>query len=217
MTYVLDALGDFFTSTSLNNASGARSARRHAAGSELTIAHFRALAASTYTSDFGLDTELSERVLWPSCAAESHGMEDARFVRFVDDDRVFYYAYLHGVRRRRYPATSDRDGRLRSVQDVARCRSSGPVQGPGPLPCRINGRYYAFSSVRSRNQRRLGNRQCAVLGRVDGHPGTAAIMGDDSARQLWLADRDARRVACADPRSRRDALVHHWGPPARPR
>ncbi|MEZ5258021.1 MAG: hypothetical protein R2705_14315 [Ilumatobacteraceae bacterium] len=30
---------------------------------------------------------LSERVLFPSGPTESHGMEDARFVRFLDDDR----------------------------------------------------------------------------------------------------------------------------------
>ena len=37
--------------------------------------------------------DISERVLFPSGPTESHGMEDARFVRFVDDnDVVTYYA-----------------------------------------------------------------------------------------------------------------------------
>ncbi len=48
-------------------------------------------ADCNYTIAF--DEELlSERVLWPHGPAESHGMEDARFVRFVDQGEVTYYA-----------------------------------------------------------------------------------------------------------------------------
>ena len=50
------------------------------------------LAASSYEVHFD-DIPLSERVLSPSAPAESRGMEDARMVRFVDDDgSVRYYA-----------------------------------------------------------------------------------------------------------------------------
>ena len=35
---------------------------------------------------------LAERVLWPASPAESHGMEDARFVRFTDGADTTYYA-----------------------------------------------------------------------------------------------------------------------------
>lgn len=50
------------------------------------------LAASTYEVGFG-DTPLEERVLTPSAPVESHGMEDARFVRFTEDDGTTrYYA-----------------------------------------------------------------------------------------------------------------------------
>jgi predicted GH43/DUF377 family glycosyl hydrolase len=51
------------------------------------------LASSNYRVSFPEWTELSERVLFPSGPTESHGMEDARFVRFVDDDgEITYYA-----------------------------------------------------------------------------------------------------------------------------
>ena len=51
------------------------------------------LASSNYASTFPTDSEISERVIFPAGPTESHGMEDARFVRFTDDDgTVVYYA-----------------------------------------------------------------------------------------------------------------------------
>jgi len=51
------------------------------------------LASSNYQSSFEPTSSLSERVLFPASPTESHGMEDARFVRFVaDDGAVTYYA-----------------------------------------------------------------------------------------------------------------------------
>ena len=51
------------------------------------------VADSHYEVSFSLDTAISERVLFPVSYTESNGIEDARFVRFVDDDgSVIYYA-----------------------------------------------------------------------------------------------------------------------------
>ncbi|NQU33693.1 MAG: response regulator [Bacteroidetes bacterium] len=51
------------------------------------------LADSHYEISFSLDTGISERVIFPIAAAESNGIEDARFVKFTDNDgRVRYYA-----------------------------------------------------------------------------------------------------------------------------
>lgn len=48
---------------------------------------------SSYQVTFPVTSMLSERVLFPGNRAESHGLEDARLVRFVDDDGgVCYYA-----------------------------------------------------------------------------------------------------------------------------
>lgn len=51
------------------------------------------LARSNYEVIFGPDEQISERVIFPVSENESAGIEDARFVRFVDDDKsVTYYA-----------------------------------------------------------------------------------------------------------------------------
>jgi predicted GH43/DUF377 family glycosyl hydrolase len=51
------------------------------------------LAQSNYEVQFAPDTRVSERVLFPASPSESNGMEDARFVRFQNDDGSYtYYA-----------------------------------------------------------------------------------------------------------------------------
>jgi predicted GH43/DUF377 family glycosyl hydrolase len=53
----------------------------------------RVLASSNYVTSFPADSELGERVIFPAGPNETRGMEDARFVRFVEDDgSVKYYA-----------------------------------------------------------------------------------------------------------------------------
>src|SRR5213595_1084949 len=51
------------------------------------------LAESNYEIHFAPSSEMSERIIFPVSPNESNGIEDARFVRFVDDDgSVLYYA-----------------------------------------------------------------------------------------------------------------------------
>ena len=51
------------------------------------------LAESNYEVDFAPDSRVSQRVLFPSAPSQSNGIEDARFVRFQNDDGGFaYYA-----------------------------------------------------------------------------------------------------------------------------
>lgn len=51
------------------------------------------LGDSHYDISFSLDTGISDRVIYPISAAESKGIEDARFVKFTNDDgRTKYYA-----------------------------------------------------------------------------------------------------------------------------
>ncbi|MEO5682161.1 MAG: glycoside hydrolase family 130 protein [Chitinophagaceae bacterium] len=51
------------------------------------------LASSHYEIDFSVDTAISERVIFPIADTEMKGIEDARFVKFTDDDgEVTYYA-----------------------------------------------------------------------------------------------------------------------------
>ncbi len=51
------------------------------------------LASSHYEIHFSIDSAISERVIFPISATEQRGIEDARFVKFTDDnDEVTYYA-----------------------------------------------------------------------------------------------------------------------------
>jgi predicted GH43/DUF377 family glycosyl hydrolase len=55
------------------------------------VERIRWVAANNYTVEFPTRTTISERVLWPYGPTELNGMEDARFVRFVDDDGTTTY------------------------------------------------------------------------------------------------------------------------------
>ncbi len=91
---VLGALGPQFTMPDLEAAIlalDAQGVERTIAFETTRILHW--LASSNYRLSFADSTELSERVIFPRGPTESHGMEDARLVRFVHDDgRVVYYA-----------------------------------------------------------------------------------------------------------------------------
>ena len=91
---VLARLKDRFTMAELEAAVVALDEdgiERSISGETTRILHW--LASSNYRTSFPSSIDLSERVLFPSGPTESHGMEDARFVRFVDDDgAVTYYA-----------------------------------------------------------------------------------------------------------------------------
>lgn len=51
------------------------------------------LASSHYEIHFSIDSAISERVIFPISATEQRGIEDARFVKFTDDDgEITYYA-----------------------------------------------------------------------------------------------------------------------------
>ena len=49
------------------------------------------LAVSNYEVQFEHEQQLSERILFPATPSQSNGIEDARFVRFQDDDGTFLY------------------------------------------------------------------------------------------------------------------------------
>ncbi len=93
-TRVLSGLGDRFTMAELDAAIDvvdAGGTERSMSGETTRLLHW--LASSNYRVAFPSSVDISERVLFPNGPTESRGMEDARFVRFVDDDGgVTYYA-----------------------------------------------------------------------------------------------------------------------------
>ena len=89
---VLRLLPDEFTPDQLEavlKSSEADSPRRDA--QDGLLERIRRTAESSFCLSYNPSTLLSERVIFPTSPAERHGMEDARFVRFVDGDDVTYY------------------------------------------------------------------------------------------------------------------------------
>lgn len=93
--HALQRLGDAFTLAELRVAVsrasehlGARDRQTEAVARKTLM-----LAQSNYEVQFAPDSRLSERVLFPVTPSQSNGIEDARFVRFQNENGAFtYYA-----------------------------------------------------------------------------------------------------------------------------
>ena len=94
MNHLLEGLGETFTFDELElQIKNLRSTKHRKKDKRHTIDTALWLARSNYEVIFRSDQPISERVLFPVSENESAGIEDARFVRFVDDDgSVTYYA-----------------------------------------------------------------------------------------------------------------------------
>ena len=84
---VLDRLSDQFTIMDLQHAlAAAQAAEPERFRSPETCEGMLWLARSNYELQLSRDTDASEVVIFPLTSNESHGIEDLRMVRFVDDD-----------------------------------------------------------------------------------------------------------------------------------
>jgi predicted GH43/DUF377 family glycosyl hydrolase len=91
-----------------------------------TLDRLRRAVAAGYAVTFPGEVPLDRRVLWPATAAERNGMEDARFVRFVDDGGGSH------TFRATYTAYDGRDisGRMLESPDLRHFEMT-PLRGPG--------------------------------------------------------------------------------------
>lgn len=91
---VLNKLGERFTYGELKKVIVEVAASPHlVTEKKLLLDQISWLASSHYELQFSLDTNISERVIFPVSYNEKNGIEDARFVKFTDDDgSVTYYA-----------------------------------------------------------------------------------------------------------------------------
>lgn len=91
---VINRLGDRFELEELEAAiTGVESSPETRRLPEAFTRVIHWLATSNYILTFGPASGLSERVIFPGSSIESHGLEDARFVRFThEDESVSYYA-----------------------------------------------------------------------------------------------------------------------------
>ena len=94
MNHLLEGLGETFTIDELElQIKNLRSTKFRLVDKRHAIDTALWLARSNYEVIFRPDQPISERVIFPVSENESAGIEDARFVRFVDDDgSVTYYA-----------------------------------------------------------------------------------------------------------------------------
>ncbi len=95
--WLLNDLHDQFTFTDLENkiAEHHNGFKLRAQDKLQAIEKAMWLARSNYEIVFRPDHQISERVIFPVSDSESMGIEDARFVRFVEDDGtvIFYATY----------------------------------------------------------------------------------------------------------------------------
>jgi len=92
---VMNRLGVTFTRTELDESMqhAAHQTQMHTEDVKRAIECVHWLVESNYELNFSPSIPLSQRVIFPVSLSESNGMEDARFVRFVDEDhRATYYA-----------------------------------------------------------------------------------------------------------------------------
>jgi predicted GH43/DUF377 family glycosyl hydrolase len=93
---VLDQLGDSFTMKDLRRVLPAQRKGTEIADASAADRAARGmllLAESNYEVRFAAGQPVSQRVIFPSTPSQSNGIEDARFVRFRNDDGSFtYYA-----------------------------------------------------------------------------------------------------------------------------
>jgi predicted GH43/DUF377 family glycosyl hydrolase len=145
---VMDPLGADFTRSELNASVAAIRARTGFSTQDLsrTLDCVQWLADSNYEIRFDPELALSERVIFPVSPNETNGIEDARFVRFTDDDgSVTYFATYTAYNGRailpQLIETQDfLDFRVVTLNGLA-------VQNKGMalFPRRIDGRYVMLS------------------------------------------------------------------------
>jgi predicted GH43/DUF377 family glycosyl hydrolase len=151
---VVNRLGSTFSRSQLDDAVQRASyeAQPHSQDVRRTIEFLQWLVESNYEVNFDPGVPLSERVIFPVSLNETNGIEDARFVRFVDEDQSITY----------YATYTAYDGRIIQPQLIEtsdfvkfRIRTlAGPAiqnKGMALFPRKINGRFAMLSRYDDEN------------------------------------------------------------------
>lgn len=147
-TAVMEPLAEAFTLHELDESVGRVRAASKPVTRNLrrTLEGIRWLADSNYELNFSSKIAMSERIIFPVSPNESNGIEDARFVRFTDDDGSVMYCAT-------YTAYNGRAILPQFIEtlDFLHFRvltlNGSAVQNKGMalFPRRINGRYVMLS------------------------------------------------------------------------
>ncbi|MEH1166283.1 glycoside hydrolase family 130 protein [Micromonospora sp. CPCC 205539] len=142
---VLDALPDRYDEAAFERVLGNLPADLLSRSTGMaTLEQLRRTNAGSYAMSFPADTALQDRVLWPAIPAESNGMEDARFVRFVGEAGPVYRATYTAYDGRRIAPRALVSSDLRHFEMT-------PMRGPGArnkgvalFPRTVGGRHLAL-------------------------------------------------------------------------
>lgn len=146
-SYLIGHLAPRFDDDELDLALSALGDRRFTQhGGANTSELARRIARCTYEVEFRSSSCIGERVLWPQAPSESRGLEDARFVRFAEDDgsatyRATYTAFDGERVACQLIETPDFRGfRVSQLAGVAATN-----KGMALFPRKVGGRYLALS------------------------------------------------------------------------
>ncbi len=111
-----------------------------------------ALAQANYSVEYPEGTDISEKIIFPFAPGESNGIEDARFVRFAEDngDACYYATYTAYDGSMVLPQMVE----TRDFRHFNICTLNGPAvrnKGLALFPRRIGGRYVMLGRQDSEN------------------------------------------------------------------
>lgn len=126
-----------------------------------TIRCIRTVMAGRYDVSFDPAVALSERTLLPAIPVEARGMEDARFVRFVDGDVATYLATYTAFDGNQVSVRRLRTDDFLTFRSSAFTGRAATDKGMALFPRRVGGRYLALS--------RWDRENTAIASSTDGH------------------------------------------------
>lgn len=110
------------------------------------------LAKSNYELQFKADQELSEKIIFPASQNDSNGIEDARFVRFVDDDgSITYYATYTAYNGHNILPQIIETKDFHTFKMITLNGEFSKNKGMALFPRKINGKYMMISRVDGEN------------------------------------------------------------------
>ncbi len=150
---IFSGLNDSFTFTELRNRIAACTNIPPAGTEDQKILNtIKWMADAQYLVSFSLDSTISERVIFPVTDAESRGIEDARFVKFSDDNgKIKYFGT--------YTAYNGFSILPQLIETIDFCTfkvmpiygSYAQNKGMALFPRKINGRFAMLSRVDGEN------------------------------------------------------------------
>ena len=147
-TEVLGGLGATFTLSELKRqvAHDRSAIRRYGADREDTLSVMTGLAEQNYEIRFEGTHPLSERVIFPRMNHHNQAIEDARFVRFEDDDgATMYYATYTAYDGRTFLPQLLQTEDFRTFRFITLNGAGVANKGMALFPRKINGRYAMLS------------------------------------------------------------------------